>query len=85
MSKNAAVADHVHDKEWEFLAIVEGAGELSRKASGKVPVNGATFAAVKPGEQHGFKPAGDKPTYAVQMYWPPGPEQRFKKLAESNK
>lgn len=85
MSKNATVAEHVHDKEWEFLAILEGSGELGRKTSGKVPVKGATFAAVKPGEPHGFKPAGDKPTYAVQMYWPPGPEQRFKKLAEGGK
>jgi len=85
MSKNAPVAEHVHDKEWEFLAIVEGSGELTRKTSGKIAVNGATFTAVKPGEPHGFKPAGDRPTYALQMYWPPGPEQRFKKLAEATK
>jgi mannose-6-phosphate isomerase-like protein (cupin superfamily) len=85
MSKNAPVAEHTHDKEWEFLGIVEGSGELARKTSGKVPIDGATFVAVKPGELHGFKPAGDRPTYAVQMYWPPGPEQRFKKLAEAGK
>jgi mannose-6-phosphate isomerase-like protein (cupin superfamily) len=85
MSRNAPVAEHVHAKEWEFLAILDGSGELSRKTSGTLPVTGATFAAVKPGEPHGFSPAGDKPTYAVQMYWPPGPEQRFKKLAEGNK
>lgn len=85
MSKNAPVAEHAHDKEWEFLAILDGSGELARKTSGKVPVNGATFVAVKPGEPHAFKPTGDKATYAVQMYWPPGPEQRFKKLAEATK
>lgn len=85
MSKNASIAEHVHDKEWEFLALLEGSGELVRKSSGKVAVNGATFAAVKPGEPHGFKATGDKPTWAVQMYWPPGPEQRFKKLAEPTK
>lgn len=85
MSKNAPVAEHVHDKEWEFLAIIDGSGELTRKTSGKVAVSGATFGSIKPGEPHGFKPAGDKPTIAVQMYWPPGPEQRFKKLAEGGK
>ncbi|MBI2390761.1 MAG: cupin domain-containing protein [Deltaproteobacteria bacterium] len=85
MSKNAPVVEHVHDKEWEFLAIIDGSGELVRKTSGKVPVNGSTFAANKPGEPHAFKPAGDRPTIAIQMYWPPGPEQRFKKLAEGGK
>lgn len=84
MSKNAPVAQHTHDKEWEFLAILDGAGTLAKK-DGDVPVNGATFAAVPPGTPHAFKPGGSTPTFAIQMYWPPGPEQRFKKLAEEGK
>jgi mannose-6-phosphate isomerase-like protein (cupin superfamily) len=85
MSKNASVAQHTHDKEWEFLAILEGEGELIRKSGGKASINGATFASIKPGDPHGFHAAGTKPTWAIQYYWPPGPEQRFKKLAEGGK
>jgi quercetin dioxygenase-like cupin family protein len=83
MSKNASVAEHTHDKEWEFLAIVEGEGELHKKAGGKTPISGSTFVSVNPGNPHSFKASGSKPTIAIQMYWPPGPEQRFKKMAEA--
>lgn len=85
MSKNAPVAEHTHDKEWEFLAIVDGEGELLRKTGGKTPITGATFVSINPNVAHSFKPAGTKPTIAIQMYWPPGPEQRFKKLAQDGK
>jgi len=85
MSKNAPVAEHSHDKEWEYLAIVEGEGELVKKTGGKTAISGSTFASINPGNPHSFKPAGTKPTVAVQLYWPPGPEQRFKKLAEGSK
>jgi quercetin dioxygenase-like cupin family protein len=81
LSKNAPVAEHTHDKEWEFLAILEGDGELNRKSGGNVKIAGANFVSIPPGVAHGFKPSGNAPTYALQMYWPPGPEQRFKKLA----
>ncbi len=85
MSKNASVPEHTHDKEWEFLAILDGDGEMTRKTGGKTPVKGSTFVSIAPGVPHAFKPSGSTPTMAVQMYWPPGPEQRFKKLAEGNK
>lgn len=85
MSKNAPVAEHTHDKEWEFLAIVDGDGELVKKSGGNVKISGATFVSMPPGVAHAFKPSGTTPTIAVQMYWPPGPEQRFKKLAEGSK
>jgi mannose-6-phosphate isomerase-like protein (cupin superfamily) len=85
MSKNAPVVEHTHDKEWEFLAIVDGEGELNKKSGGKTAINGSTFASINPGNAHSFKPAGTKPMVAIQMYWPPGPEQRFKKLAEGSK
>jgi quercetin dioxygenase-like cupin family protein len=85
LSKNATVPEHTHDKEWEFLAIIEGDGELTRKSGGNVKIAGANFVSIPAGVAHGFKPSGSAPTYAVQMYWPPGPEQRFKKLAEGGK
>jgi mannose-6-phosphate isomerase-like protein (cupin superfamily) len=85
MSKNAAVPEHAHDKEWEFLVLVDGDGELVRKSGGNTPIASGTFTSIKPGVPHSFKPAGGKPTYAIQMYWPAGPEQRFKKMATENK
>ncbi len=44
-------------------------------------VDGSIFA-VPPATKHAFKAAGTDPTLAIQVYSPPGPEQRFKKLAE---
>ena len=82
LSKNAPVAEHVHDKEWEVMAIIEGEGELVKKGS-SVKVAPGAIVAVPPGTPHAWKPSGTSALLAVQMYSPPGPEQRFKKLAES--
>lgn len=82
MSKNAPVAEHVHATEWEFLALIDGDGELTRKEGGNVKTTSGTFVAIPPGVAHGYRPNGTTPTLAVQMYSPAGPEQRFKKLAE---
>ena len=82
MSKNAPVKEHTHDKEWEALAIISGDGELTRASGGNVKSAPGTFATIPPGVAHGFKPSGTAPLLAVQLYTPPGPEQRFKKLAE---
>jgi mannose-6-phosphate isomerase-like protein (cupin superfamily) len=38
--------------------------------------------AIPKGALHAWEPAGSKPLIALQIYVPPGPEQRFKKLAE---
>ncbi len=81
MSKNAPVAEHVHGGEWEMLAILDGEGELTRK-DGNVKVAPGAFVAIPAGVSHGYRPAGNAPTFAVQMYTPSGPEQRFKKLGE---
>lgn len=83
MSKNAPVDTHVHATEWELLAIVDGDGELTRKEGGNVKTTSGTLVAIPPGVSHGYRPAGTTPTLAVQMYSPSGPEQRFKKLAET--
>jgi mannose-6-phosphate isomerase-like protein (cupin superfamily) len=83
-SKNAPVAQHVHDREWEILAILSGDGTLLRTVSGReddTPIAAGTFAAIAPGVPHAYRPAGTSPLVAVQLYLPPGPEQRFKKLA----
>ena len=83
-SKNAPVRQNVHDREWEILAVLSGEGTLVRTpASGEddTPIAAGTFASVAPGVPHAYRPAGTSPLVAVQLFLPPGPEQRFKSLA----
>jgi mannose-6-phosphate isomerase-like protein (cupin superfamily) len=83
-SKNAPVRPHAHEREWEILAVLSGDGTLVRTVGDreeKTPIGGGTFVAIAPGVTHAYRPAGTSPLVAVQLYLPPGPEQRFKKLA----
>ncbi|HEX8790915.1 MAG TPA: hypothetical protein VF765_08170 [Polyangiaceae bacterium] len=84
-SKSAAVPQNVHDHEWEILAILSGDGTLVRTPPGgkedDTPIAPGTFASIAPGVPHAYRPAGTSPLIAVQLFSPPGPEQRFKKLA----
>jgi mannose-6-phosphate isomerase-like protein (cupin superfamily) len=83
-SKNAPVRQNVHDHEWEILAILSGEGTLVRTRDGReddTPIAPGTFASIPPGVPHAYRPAGTSPLVAVQLYLPPGPEQRFKNLA----
>jgi mannose-6-phosphate isomerase-like protein (cupin superfamily) len=85
-SKDAPVAEHAHDKEWELLALLEGDGELVLpQAEGepkRIALKEGSLARVAVGQHHAWKPTGKQPLVAVQVYTPPGPEQRFRKLAE---
>jgi mannose-6-phosphate isomerase-like protein (cupin superfamily) len=83
-SKSAAIAQHVHEHEWEILAILSGDGTLVRTVAGReddTPIAAGTFASIAPGVPHAYRPAGSSPLVAVQIFLPPGPEQRFKSLA----
>ena len=83
-SKTAPIAQHVHEHEWEILAILSGDGTLVRTVGGReddTPIAAGTFASIAPGVPHAYRPAGSAPLVAVQVYLPPGPEQRFKRLA----
>jgi mannose-6-phosphate isomerase-like protein (cupin superfamily) len=83
-SKSAAVPQNVHDHEWEILAILSGDGTLVRTVGGKeddTPIAPGTFASIAPGVPHAYRPSGKSPLVAVQLFLPPGPEQRFKKMA----
>jgi mannose-6-phosphate isomerase-like protein (cupin superfamily) len=83
-SKSAAVPQNVHEHEWEILAILSGEGTLVRTVGGReddTPMAAGTFASIAPGVPHAYRPAGKSPLVAVQLFLPPGPEQRFKKLA----
>jgi mannose-6-phosphate isomerase-like protein (cupin superfamily) len=86
-SKDAPVAPHVHEGEWEILAPLWADGTARRAAGAgsqemsEIPVTDGTVVAIPKGTLHAWVPGGKKPLLAVQMYLPPGPEQRFKKLA----
>lgn len=85
-SKSAPVPQNVHDHEWEILAVLSGDGTLARTVAGReddTAIAAGTFASIAPGVPHAYRPAGTSPLVAVQLYLPPGPEQRFKKLASS--
>jgi mannose-6-phosphate isomerase-like protein (cupin superfamily) len=90
-SQDAAVAKHVHEKERECLAFLEGEGELllspeppgtaGAPADETVAVEPGMVACIPNGMWHSFKPSGKAPLLAIQVYAPPGPELRFKQLA----
>lgn len=84
-SKNASVAEHDHSSSWEVLAALEGAGTLMTSPSDSKPstsiVEPGSVDFIPPGVKHRFDPSGKSDLLAVQVYSPPGPEQRFKTLA----
>jgi mannose-6-phosphate isomerase-like protein (cupin superfamily) len=83
-SAAAGVAEHTHDQAWEILALLEGDGVLVRRtasAEERIPARAGTLVTIPPGQRHSFKPSGKEPFLAIQVYTPPGPEQRFQKLA----
>lgn len=91
MSGSVPVADHQHKDGWEVLVPIRAKGKLVLSGEG-VP-SGAQFpheVSVRPGEvvtmppgvHHAFAPSGDEPLLAVQLFVPPGPEQRFRDLAK---
>jgi mannose-6-phosphate isomerase-like protein (cupin superfamily) len=80
LSGTAGVPEHSHDQSWEVLCAVEASGTftLRGEASRLGPL---TCVSVEPGAKHSWKPDPGSSLVGVQMYFPPGPEQRFKKLA----
>lgn len=76
----APVAEHVHETSWEILCAVEGAGTFT--LDGKAERLGPrSLVAVPPNTKHSWKPDDGVKLVAIQLYSPPGPEQRFKTLA----
>ena len=87
-SKDAPVTQHKHDGSWEILVALRAEGTARRAESAaasetaKVSVSDGTVVAIPKGALHAWEPGGTKPLVAVQLYVPPGPEQRFKELSE---
>jgi hypothetical protein len=76
----APVPEHAHPGTWEVLCAIEASGTLTLAGEDKKIVS-QTCTVVPPDTKHAWKPDPGSKLVAVQLYSPPGPEQRFKKLA----
>jgi mannose-6-phosphate isomerase-like protein (cupin superfamily) len=83
---DAKVLPHVHDTSWEILVALRAKGSFGLDdGSGALvaaPLADAGVVMVPRGARHSWTPAGDSPLVAIQLYSPPGPEQRFRDLAQ---
>lgn len=77
---SAKVPEHVHPKEWECLLALSGEGTITIKGAPR-DVGPGTMTCIPPNTKHAWTPRGEAPLVGVQVYTPPGPEQRFKTLA----
>lgn len=80
LSGTATVPEHAHEGTWELLCAVEASGTFTL-AGTPSHLGAHTCVTVPPDTKHSWKPDAGSTLTALQMYWPPGPEQRFKKLA----
>jgi mannose-6-phosphate isomerase-like protein (cupin superfamily) len=80
LSGTAPVGEHSHDKSWEILCAIEAAGTFTLAGHPK-RLGPRTCVFVPPATKHSWQPDPGSTLVAIQLYLPPGPEQRFKKLA----
>jgi quercetin dioxygenase-like cupin family protein len=82
LSGDAPVAEHAHDGSREVLCAVQASGTFT--LAGEAHRLGPhECLQVPPSVRHAYSPDPGTGIVAFQMYVPPGPEQRFKKLAAS--
>jgi hypothetical protein len=80
----APVPEHVHAGSWEIIVSLEAAGTFL--LDGKEQRLGPRqVVSVPPNTKHAWKPDPGSKLVAIQMYAPPGPEQRFLALAAAEK
>ena len=77
----ASVPEHVHPGAWEILGAVEASGAFTVEGETK-RLRPRQIVVVAPGTRHSWQPDQDSSLRAVQMYVPPGSEQRFRVLAQ---
>lgn len=80
LSGSAGVPEHAHDKSWEILCAFEAAGSFMFAGQPR-RLGPRECVFLPPGTRHSWQPDPGSTLIAVQLYAPPGPEQRFKKLA----
>lgn len=77
----AHVAEHAHAGAWEILFVIDAAGTFTLDGTAyRLAANDVLF--VPAGAKHAWTPDPGSTLSAIQMYVPPGPEQRFRALAE---
>ncbi len=80
----APVAEHVHASSWEIVASIEASGTFTLDGK-EAHLGPRQIVAVPPNVKHAWKPDPGQRLVAIQMYTPPGPEQRFVTLAAEAK
>lgn len=73
----AKVPEHVHGSETEMLYVLDGSGTM-RIAGQDVAITPTSVVQIPPNTKHAASATASM--RALQIYTPPGPEQRFKKL-----
>lgn len=81
---SASVAEHSHAGSWEILASIDAKGTFVVDGT-PGSLGPRQIVMVPPGTKHAWKPDPGSTLVAVQMYVPPGPEQRFVALAAADK
>lgn len=76
LGADAKVAEHVHANETEMLYILEGSGTMTIGGQA-LAIAPTSVVQVPPNTKHAF--TATSAVRALQIYTPPGPEQRFKK------
>lgn len=80
----AGVPEHDHAGSWEILAAVEANGTFVLDGT-EGRLGARQIVMVPPGAKHAWRPEPGSKLVAVQMYAPPGPEQRFLGLAAAER
>jgi mannose-6-phosphate isomerase-like protein (cupin superfamily) len=81
---SAPVAEHSHAGSWEILAALDANGTFVLDGT-EGHLGPRQIVMVPPGAKHAWKPEAGSRLVAIQMYAPPGPEQRFVALAAAEK
>lgn len=76
LAGTASVAEHAHPGSWEILAAVEAHGTFVVDGI-EGPLGPGQIVIIPPGSKHAWRPDQGSKLVAIQMYSPPGPEQRF--------
>jgi mannose-6-phosphate isomerase-like protein (cupin superfamily) len=81
---SAPVGEHSHAASWEILAAAEASGAFVLEGvEGRLGPR--QIVVVPPGARHAWRPDPGSKLVAIQMYSPPGPEQRFVGLAAAER
>jgi mannose-6-phosphate isomerase-like protein (cupin superfamily) len=81
---SAAVKEHDHPTSAEILVAIEASGTMTLDGTPRRVESGAIITVPK-GTKHSWTPDPGSKLVAVQLYDPPGPEQRFIALAAAER